>query len=78
MTVSILMPQLGFGIEEAVLAEWLFKDGDSVKAGEPIMQVETEKALQDIEAPTTGTLRISCAPGVKYAVGTELGTIVSV
>jgi pyruvate dehydrogenase E2 component (dihydrolipoamide acetyltransferase) len=46
-------------MEEAVFVEWLKKDGDEVKAGEPLFSVETDKAVQEIESLDAGILRLT-------------------
>lgn len=54
--VTWQMPQLGNGIDTAIIQEWLVGVGESVKEGEPVVVVETDKASSDLEAPVTGTL----------------------
>jgi pyruvate/2-oxoglutarate dehydrogenase complex dihydrolipoamide acyltransferase (E2) component len=62
-------------MNEAVLAEWLVADGAAVAEGEPLFNLESDKSLQEINAPTTGTLRIFAEPGQTYQVGAVLGRI---
>ena len=50
------MPALGMAQETGVLVNWLKHDGDSVTKGEPLMEIETDKATVEIEAPATGFL----------------------
>jgi pyruvate dehydrogenase E2 component (dihydrolipoamide acetyltransferase) len=50
------MPQLGNGVDSAIVQEWLVGVGESVKEGEPVLTIETDKASSDLEAPVTGTL----------------------
>ncbi|HEX4170125.1 MAG TPA: lipoyl domain-containing protein [Bryobacteraceae bacterium] len=75
MSTEIILPQLGFGIEEGKLAEWLVADGTEVSEGDLIFSLETDKATQDIEAATSGRLRIGKEPGEVYPVGTVLGVL---
>ncbi len=65
-------------METGTIAEWLKKDGDSVHAGEIIFTVESDKALQEVEAMDSGILRIlpSSTPGAEVAVGTVLAHLV--
>ncbi len=76
MATEILLPKLGFSMNEGVLAEWLVPDGGAVKAGEPLFALESEKSTQEVEAPASGTLRVIKQPGETYGVGTVLGEII--
>jgi pyruvate/2-oxoglutarate dehydrogenase complex dihydrolipoamide acyltransferase (E2) component len=60
---------------EGTLAEWLVADGAEVKEGDPIYVLETEKAAQEVEAPTSGRLAQKAEAGVVYPVGAEIGAI---
>ena len=75
MSVEILLPQLGFAMSEGSIAEWLVPDGSLVKEGAPLYSIESEKSVQEIEAPASGTLRILVQPGATNPVGTVLGLI---
>lgn len=75
MTTQIILPKLGFSVNEAVLAEWLVTDGTEVKKGDPLYAIESEKSLQEIEAPADGVLRIIEQAGETYEVGTVIGEI---
>lgn len=55
-TVSVRIPQIGEGLQEARLVAVLKKPGDLVKRDEPIYQMETDKAVMDVESPYEGTL----------------------
>ena len=75
MTTEILIPKLGFSVNEATLAEWMVADGASVNAGDPLFSIETEKAVEEIPAPCSGTLKILKSVGETYALGTVIGVI---
>jgi pyruvate/2-oxoglutarate dehydrogenase complex dihydrolipoamide acyltransferase (E2) component len=75
MPTEILLPKIGFSMNEGVLAEWLVPDGGEVVAGAPLYALESEKSTQEIEAPASGTLKIIKQPGETYEVGTVLGEI---
>lgn len=75
MAEDIILPKLGFSMTEGNLTEWLFKDGDTVKEGEPLFLLESEKSVQEIEAPISGVLRIDKEAEETYPVGTVLGRI---
>ena len=79
MAVEIVMPRFGWTAEEGTLVEWLKADGDMVHAEEVIFTVESDKALNEVEALDSGILRIppdSPPPGSTVAVGTLLAYLV--
>lgn len=80
MAHEITIPRLGWSMEEGTFVGWLKQDGDPVKSGEPLFELEGEKALQEVEAVDEGFLRIPPhAPeiGTLLKVGTVLGYITS-
>ena len=56
MATNVIMPALGMAQESGVLVSWLKREGDSVVKGEPLMEVETDKATVEVEAPASGFL----------------------
>ena len=56
MPIDILMPALSPTMEEGKLAKWLKKEGDAIKAGDVIAEIETDKATMEVEAVDEGTL----------------------
>jgi pyruvate dehydrogenase E1 component beta subunit len=56
MSVQILMPALSPTMEEGTLAKWLVKEGQAVKAGDVIAEIETDKATMEVEAVDEGTI----------------------
>ena len=56
MAVEILMPALSPTMEEGTLAKWLVKEGDAVKSGQIIAEIETDKATMEFEAVDEGTI----------------------
>jgi pyruvate/2-oxoglutarate dehydrogenase complex dihydrolipoamide acyltransferase (E2) component len=75
MAVEILLPKIGFSMNEGQVAEWLAKDGDEVKEGQPLYSLEADKSTNEVEAPASGKLRIVAQLGETYEVGTVLGYI---
>lgn len=75
MSTDILLPKIGFSMNEGTLTEWLVTDGGTVTQGQPLYSLESEKSVQEIEAPASGTLKVLKAAGEVYPVGTVLGTI---
>jgi pyruvate dehydrogenase E2 component (dihydrolipoamide acetyltransferase) len=79
MAVEIVMPRLGWTMEEGVLIEWIKHDGDPVTPGEILFTVESDKALNEVEAFEGGILRIppdSPPPGTAIKVGGLLAYLV--
>jgi pyruvate/2-oxoglutarate dehydrogenase complex dihydrolipoamide acyltransferase (E2) component len=72
---EIRLPKLGFSMEEGQLVAWLAEDGARVEEGQPLYEMEGDKAVQEVEAPASGTLRIIAAVDQIYPVGTLLGEI---
>jgi pyruvate dehydrogenase E1 component beta subunit len=79
MAVQILMPALSPTMEKGNLAKWLKKEGDTVKSGDVIAEIETDKATMEVEATDEGTLgRILVPEGTQdVAVNTPIATILS-
>ena len=76
MTVKVNLPKSGMGIEEGTIARWLKGVGDKVTEGEVIVEIETAKALQEVQAPASGTLaEILFGEGVTVAVNSTLALI---
>jgi pyruvate/2-oxoglutarate dehydrogenase complex dihydrolipoamide acyltransferase (E2) component len=77
MELKMKMPDLSTteGTEIAIV-KWLVDEGQPVRRGEPILEVETDKAVQEVEALATGTLRTQLVrPGDNVAVGTLIAMI---
>ncbi|MCY3556235.1 MAG: dihydrolipoamide acetyltransferase family protein [Gemmatimonadetes bacterium] len=80
MTYEIVMPRLGWNMEEGTLVEWLKQDGETVRQGEMVCTIEGDKAAAEVESFETGTLKIPNAsppPGQTVPVGTLLGFVVA-
>src|SRR6266404_5043207 len=75
MAVELKVPSVGESITEGTLARWLKADGASVQANEPVFELETDKASQEVAAPTAGVLKHGAAEGDKVAVGQVVGRI---
>ena len=76
MAHEIVIPRLGWTMDEGTFVGWLKRDGEFVKRGEPLFDLEGEKAAQEIEALDEGILRIpanSPRPGSVVLVGTVVG-----
>ena len=75
MATEILIPKIGFAMNEGQIAEWLVGDGQAVSAGQPLFVLEAEKSANEVEAPASGTLKILKPAGETYEVGTVIGMI---
>src|ERR1700712_3930060 len=79
MPVNILMPALSPTMEKGNLAKWLKKEGDTIKSGDIIAEIETDKATMEVEAADEGTLGKILVPegSQDVAVNTPIATILS-
>ncbi len=64
MAKEVIMPKFGFTQEESQIVEWLVKDGDTVEAGDPLLEVTTDKVNMEVEAPAGGVVG-----GIRAAAG---------
>jgi pyruvate/2-oxoglutarate dehydrogenase complex dihydrolipoamide acyltransferase (E2) component len=64
------MPNLGHGMDSGTIARWLKEVGDPIRRGEPLAEIETDKATLEMEAMVSGTLaEITASAGNEVAVG---------
>jgi pyruvate dehydrogenase E1 component beta subunit len=79
MPIQVLMPALSPTMEKGNLAKWLKKEGEAIKSGDVIAEIETDKATMEVEATDEGTLgRILIPEGTNdVAVNTPIATILS-
>jgi pyruvate dehydrogenase E1 component beta subunit len=79
MPIQVLMPALSPTMEKGNLAKWLKKEGETVKSGDVIAEIETDKATMEVEATDEGTLgKILVPEGTQdVAVNTPIATILS-
>lgn len=75
MATEVLLPKLGFSMNEGTLSEWLVADGAQAVEGQPLFSLESDKSTNEVDSPATGTLKILKQPGEVYEVGTVLGII---
>ncbi len=76
MARVIDMPKLSDTMEEGGIAKWLKKEGDSVKEGEALVEIETDKATQEYESPAEGVvLKLLVQPGKTVALRTPIAVI---
>ena len=76
MATAVVLPKVDMDQETGTVVEWLKRDGDLVKAGEPILVIETDKVSIEVEAPASGILRgIQAQPDDVIPVGTVIAYI---
>src|SRR4030081_2314717 len=77
MAISVVMPALEMAQETGKLISWLKKEGDAVAKGEPLLEIETDKAVMEIESPGEGILAgITAQAGAEGPVGQKMAWIV--
>ena len=76
MATQLNMPQMGYDMHEGTLVRWLKSEDDEVSLGEPIAEIETDKAVVEVEATAAGLLRkILAAEGTTVPVGQPIAII---
>ncbi len=75
MTLEIKIPNIAEAIVEVVVAKWLKRDGETVKRDEPICEIETDKASQELYAEADGTLQTIAKEGETVPVGATIAKI---
>ncbi|MEI4509439.1 biotin/lipoyl-containing protein [Sphingopyxis sp. CCNWLW253] len=75
MAFEVILPKVGFSMNDGVLAEWLVEDGGQAVEGQPLYAFESEKSTQEVDSPATGKLKIVGQIGETYEVGAVLAII---
>ncbi len=76
MATEIRVPTLGESISEATVGKWFKKRGDSVKADEPLVELETDKVTLEVNAPSNGVLsEVVAETGATVGIGALLGAV---
>jgi len=76
VAVKVVMPQAGQDLETGVVRQWHKAEGDQVAKGEPLVEVETEKVVLDVESPASGVLlRIVVPDNTETAILSTIGVI---
>jgi pyruvate dehydrogenase E2 component (dihydrolipoamide acetyltransferase) len=78
VATNVIMPALGMAQETGKVLRWLKRQGDAVTKGEPLLEIETDKATVELEAPESGTLaQVSVAEGETVPVGRVIARILA-
>ncbi|WP_062231841.1 acetoin dehydrogenase dihydrolipoyllysine-residue acetyltransferase subunit [Aureimonas sp. N4] len=76
MPTEVILPKVDMDMATGQISRWFYKDGDTIKKGEPLFEIETDKAAMEVDAPASGTLRnVTGAEGVDIAVGSPVAWI---
>src|SRR5260370_3116391 len=78
MATDVILPALGMSQDTGKIIQWLKSEGEQVVKGEPLVEIETDKATVEIEAPANGVLaRVSAAAGEDIPVGQVIAAILA-
>ena len=72
---TVRIPRTSVAVAEATLTGVLVEDGQTVKEGDPLFVIETEKVETEIDAGASGTVHWTGEVGTVYPIGTEIGAI---
>jgi len=76
MPIEVVLPKVDMDMESGVIAEWKVSEGDLVRAGDVLFDMETAKSIMEVEAPGTGRIRgLASVDGQPIAVGTPVAWI---
>jgi 2-oxoglutarate dehydrogenase E2 component (dihydrolipoamide succinyltransferase) len=76
MTANIVVPEMGESVVEATIARWMKQEGDTIKAGEPVVELETDKVNVEVPAEADGILsRIMHPEGADVKIGDVLAVL---
>ncbi|MBV9274983.1 MAG: 2-oxoglutarate dehydrogenase complex dihydrolipoyllysine-residue succinyltransferase [Verrucomicrobia bacterium] len=75
MSIEVKIPSVGESVTSGVLSAWLKEDGDTVKDGEPIFSLETDKISTEVPAPGSGVLQIKVQAGEEVQIGQVVAAI---
>src|SRR5512143_1110673 len=76
---DVIMPVLGMNQDTGKIIRWLVAEGQPVRQGDPLLEVETDKAVAELEAPATGVLsQVEAQAGEDVPVGKRIAVIMPV
>ena len=74
MAVEVIFPKVDMDMDQGSISKWHVKDGDTVKKGQAVFEIETDKSAMEIEAPGDGVIKLS---GITEGSSVNIGTIVA-
>ena len=75
MSTELTMPMLGVVMEEGIVASWLVQEGQAVEKGQITLEIETDKAVAEVESPASGAIKILVPEGETVPINTPLAVI---
>ena len=84
MAKELVMPQMGYDMQQGTVVRWIKKEGDEVTRGEPVAEIETDKAVVEMESSGGGVLRkrrsgvepaiwlTAARPGLETSIGEQV------
>ena len=75
MAIDYRLPKLAMSMNEGTINQWLVKQGDKVEQGQAILELETDKVVQEIESPASGYFHIIATEGETHKVGVLIAQI---
>ena len=75
MTIELTIPKTGMGIAEGTIQKWLKAEGEAIVKGEVLVEIETAKALEEVEAPISGVLKKIVIAELESA---DVGTVIAI
>ncbi|WP_100398968.1 dihydrolipoamide acetyltransferase family protein [Bacillus sp. FJAT-44742] len=75
MAVEIIMPKLGMSMSEGTIVEWLKKENEEVKKGDPVVSISSDKLEKELEAPEDGIIQFAAKEDDVIAVGEAIGYV---
>src|SRR3954468_20930814 len=76
MPIEVILPKVDMDMASGTISRWLVKDGDRVKKGATIFEIETDKSTMEVESPGDGTIaQISAREGAVVPVGVAVAFI---
>lgn len=78
MAIEVIMPRVDMDMTTGRISYWFVEEGASVVSGQPLFEIETDKAAMEIEAPAAGILRVRAPTGVSLPIGSTVGWIAAV
>ena len=76
MVTEVIMPKMGQTMEKGKIIKWLKKDGEEVRRGDPLLEIETDKTTIEVEARESGRLRILAEEGEEVPIATTIAYII--
>jgi pyruvate dehydrogenase E2 component (dihydrolipoamide acetyltransferase) len=76
MPLEVILPRVDMDMATGKISKWYVKEGDAVRKGAPIFEIETDKAAMEVESPGDGVIRnITASEGIDIPVGTQVAFI---